>query len=156
MSDSYRDKIYDIAVNTFEVTCYMFPLEEWEIEENDVHRYPLNGIRSVVGFSGAVEGQMVVRPSHDLLSAMAANMLGVEDPDEQQKSSALCEIANIICGNTVPLFTEKEEICYIRPPKILKGKEGTDHIRGTNDLSLKVLLDQGVVEIEFSYSTKEE
>lgn len=35
MSDSYKDKIYNRAVNRFEVTCCMVPLEEREKSDEE-------------------------------------------------------------------------------------------------------------------------
>ena len=156
MSDSYKDKIYDIAVKTFEVTCYMFPLEEWELEDSTVQPILENGVRSVVGFKGAAQGEMIITPSSELYSAIAANMLGVEEPDESQKSGALCEIANIICGNTVPMFADTEHICYIEPPRIIEFQDEMptkpDHAK---EEVLELYLDEGKAEIKIYYSIKE-
>lgn len=156
MSNSYRDKIYDIAVNTFEVSCYMFPLEEWELEDSQFRPIPENGVRSVVGFSGAADGEMIICPSNELFSAIAANMLGVEDPDEDQKSGALCEIANIICGNTVPLFADTDHICNIEPPRIIESKsEMPPKPENAKEEVLQLYLDEGQAEIKIYYSVKE-
>jgi len=153
MSDSYKDEIYDIAVNTFEVTCYMFPMEEWELEEIEEQALPENGIRSVVGFNGAAEGQMIITPSNDLLSAIAANMLGVDNPDKDQKAGALCEIANIICGNTVPLFAGADNICYIEPPRIVESNwEAVSQSDELHKELLQIYLDEGRAEIRVHYS----
>ncbi|MDR8392852.1 chemotaxis protein CheX [Aliifodinibius sp. S!AR15-10] len=157
MDTPYSDKIHAIAVNTFEVTCYMFPLEEWEIEEGNHLSQPDDEVRSIVGFEGAAEGGMVISPSEELLTAIAANMLGVEAPDEQQKTGALCEITNIICGNTVPLFAEDQNICNIQPPRMAEPGEDTDAtFEGMNKESLQVLLDEGLVDITVYYSKMEE
>lgn len=152
MESTYKSEIYDIAVNTFEVTCYMFPLEEWETNTGGP---PLSygSIQSVVHFHGAANGRMIISPSGDLLKAMAANMLGIENPDANQKEEALCEIANIICGNTVPLFAQDDDICYIDPPEILKKEEQFDENgQEMNKETIEVMLDSGTVEISISYS----
>jgi len=154
MSDSYKDKIYEVAVNAFEVTCYMFPLEEWELEDGREADISETGTRSVVDFEGAVEGQMIVNPSDKLLSAMAANMLGVEEPDKEQQEGALYEIANIICGNTVPQFSDTEDVCYINPPRIIKGDRiDQDKIsEQTHHETVQVFLDEGAAEITIDFS----
>ena len=136
----------------------MFPLEEWELEEREEQVLPEDGIRSVVGFNGVAEGQMIINPSNDLLSAIAANMLGVENPDTDQKAGALCEITNIICGNTVPLFAAPDNICYIEPPRIVesdwKAAEYFDDLHKKE--VLQVYLDEGTAEIRVHYSIPEE
>lgn len=147
------NKIQDIALNIFEVTCYMFPLEEWEIEDAEDFDQPDGSVRSVVHFEGAAKGGMVISPSGHLLDAIAANMLGIEEATDEEKHGALCEIANIICGNTVPMFAKEENICYIRPPRIAKADENTDEIfKDMKSDKLQVLLDEGIADITIYYS----
>lgn len=156
MSTTYTDKIHDIAVNTFEITCYMFPLEEWEMEDADLLEKPDGTSRSVVHFDGAAKGGMVIDASGNLLNAIAANMLGVESATQEEKEGALCEIANIICGNTVPLFAKNENICYIRPPRIAKPDEDLDVVfKDMHQEKLQVLLDEGVADISIYYSSED-
>ncbi|SHG15461.1 Chemotaxis phosphatase CheX [Fodinibius roseus] len=157
-SDNYKDKIYDIVVNTFEVTCYMFPLEEWEAADEKERNFFEKGIRSVVGFNGAATGKMIIEPSSgEFLTAMAANMLGIEAPDAEEKSGALCEVANIICGNTVPLFAHDDQICYIEPPSVLQETENMDgDIDAMKKESVHVYLDEGAVRITVYYTMEEE
>lgn len=156
MSAVYADKIHDIAVNTFEITCYMFPLEDWELEDTDHLEQPDGSTRSIVTFDGAAEGAMVINPSPELLQAIAVNMLGIDEAGKEQKEGALCEIANIICGNTVPLFAQNKHICYIRPPRIADKNEDTNQtFSGMQKESTRVLLDEGVAEIIIYYSTGE-
>ena len=156
MSTTYTDKIHDIAVNTFEITCYMFPLEEWEMEDADLLEKPDGSSRSVVHFDGAASGGMVIDASGHLLDAIAANMLGVDAATQEEKEGALCEIANIICGNTVPLFAKNENICYIRPPRIAKPGEDLDEIfKDMHHEKLQVLLDEGVADISIYYNSED-
>lgn len=151
------DKIHEIAVNTFEITCYMFPLEDWEITEIEDFDLPTDRVRSMVEFGGAAEGGMVIKPSKELLTGMAANMLGVETPTEEQEAGALCEIANIICGNTVPLFAHDENICHIHPPRLVVPAEDIDRtFQGMAKESIQIFLDEGMADITFYYSIEEE
>ena len=153
MIATYTDRIHEIAINTFEITCYMFPLEEWEIEDEGDIQQPDGSVRAVVRFDGAAEGGMIINPSEDLLNSIAANMLGVEEASAEEKEGALCEIANIICGNTVPLFAQDENICYIRPPRIAEDGENTDEtFKGMHREDVSVLLDEGIANITIYYS----
>jgi CheY-specific phosphatase CheX len=146
MSKKIKDRIYNIAVNAFEVTCFMFPLEEQEMEETP--QLSEASKRAAVCFNGATEGRMVMHPSEELLTAIAANMLGAEEPNEEEKEGALCEIANIICGNIVPLFAANDNICYLEPPFILN--KNTVDKEDTEDMEeeiVQVFLDEGAVKI---------
>src|SRR5690554_7462623 len=91
MSSEVEQKIQNIARHTFEVTCYMFPLDEWEIEEGENIERPDGSFRSVVHFDGAAKGGMVISPSGKLLNAIAANMLGIDEATNDEKEGALCE-----------------------------------------------------------------
>ncbi|NGP87418.1 chemotaxis protein CheX [Fodinibius halophilus] len=156
MSENYKNKIHDIAVNTFEVTCYMFPLEEWEMEDDPITEVPKDGIQSVVGFNGAAEGEMVITPTQELLTAIAANMLGEDSPSDEQKSGALGEIANIICGNLVPIFASNDKICYLDPPKIIEGGFDDAGSPKLHEETVLVYLDEGTAEITVHYSKEGE
>lgn len=151
MSKKFKDKIFDIAVNAFEVTCFMFPLEEQEIEEGA--KFSEDVKRAAVDFNGAAEGRMIIHPSEELLTAIAANMLGVENPSEDEESGALCEIANIICGNIVPLFAEDDDICYVEPPVIVEENTAVPQdIENIETENVQIYLDEGTVEISVYYS----
>lgn len=153
MSSEVANKIQEIARNTFEVTCYMFPLDDWEIEEAGDIEKPDGTVRSVVHFDGAAKGGMVITPSGHLLNAIAANMLGIEEATVAEKEGALCEIANIICGNTVPVFAKDDEICYIRPPRMAKMDENTDELfNGMKCEKTQIILDEGLADITIYYS----
>lgn len=157
MSTRYSDQIRDIVNETFEITCYMFPLEDWEIEDGAVLTEPGGKLRSIVRFDGAAEGAMVINPSPELLESMACNMLGIDRADQEQKKGALCEIANIICGNTVPLFARDKNICYIRPPRIAEPGEDTDQtFAGMTKETMQVNLDEGAAQITIYYSEEEQ
>lgn len=153
MSSEFAHKIQEIALNTLEVTCYMFPLEEWEIEATAEIEKPDGKYRSIVHFDGAAKGGMVISPSTHLLDAIAANMLGIEQASDEEKEGALCEIANIICGNTVPMFAKDNDICYIRPPRMAAQNENTDDLfKGMKCDKTQVLLDEGIADILIYYS----
>lgn len=150
------DTIRDIANHIFEVTCYMFPLEEWELDAECSMPDFNECIASIVQFDGAAEGAMVIQPTPSLLDAIAANMLGIETVDREQKEGALCEIANIICGNTVPLFAHNKQICYIRPPRIVVPNEKVDQLfKSMHKEVLTLFLDEGAVQITTFYSNGE-
>lgn len=149
----HGERLKGIAYQTFEITCYMFPLEEWEMEEQGVVELGDDSISAMVRFDGAVEGGMKIRVSPDLFDAIAENMLGMEKGDREIKEGALCEIANIICGNTVPIFAKGDKICYIRPPKIVDEQNEPDkEFDAMKNETVMVHLDEGVAEINIYYS----
>lgn len=155
MSDNLQQKIRKIAEDIFEITCYMFPLDPMEMEDvlednMGISEEPV--ISAMVTFKGAAKGVMVISVDNRLFEAIAANMLGVDEVLNEEKEVALCEIANIICGNTVPLFAKNSNICFIDLPRIRKS---SDHLeidyRNFNCTSFTVYLDEGVSKISIFY-----
>src|SRR5690625_695617 len=96
----YAQQIEAIALETLEIVCYLFPLEEWERGEPAVRESRPQELRAVVVFEGAADGCMMFQPDRELLESIAANMLGVEQVGREHREGALSEVANIICGNT--------------------------------------------------------
>lgn len=154
MNENLKNKLNEIALNTFELTCFMFPLNEWEIEEANFSSIKAdNLIQAIVHFDGVVKGGLILSAASELVNAIAANMLGVEQAKEEEKEGALCEIANIICGNMVPLFAKQDNICYIHPPKILKQDEDITSLFENMQLDqIRILLDEGIAEISVYYA----
>lgn len=150
MVATYKDKIREIAYNTFEIVCYMFPLEECEIDEAE--NLPEDSKTTFVTFNGAARGGIRIKVSPDLLDAIAANMLGVDEASDELKEGALKEIANIICGNTVPLFAKEDDVCLIGQPQIVETNQnpGIEYDEMQTESTL-LYLDEGIAEITIHY-----
>ena len=123
----------------------MFPMEEWEIDDIEP---PCDKTRAIVEFDGAINGVMVINPSEMLLTAIAANMLGEDEPTNEEKEGALCEIANIVCGNAAPLFAKNDKICVIKPPQIIGVDHDADSIyKDSHKEVVNVHLDEGLAQL---------
>ncbi len=153
---SYKKEIYEAAAKTFEITCFLFPLEEEEVNNESQEQLSLSHMQSVVEFSGAIDGMVVITPSKALLSAMAGNMLGIDEPNDDEKEEALCEVANIISGNIAPIFSQKGDICYISPPQLFDSrKKLTKKIKDSLKETVRIFLDEGAADIEVHYQDQE-
>lgn len=147
-----KEIIYDSAIRTFEMMCYMFPLDEDEIALES----PCSDetcLSALVTFDGASDGGMIIRSDSDLIDAIAVNMLGNDDATPDQKKGALCEIANIICGNIIPHFSDGEKISYIRPPAIVEsGEDPHERFSGMEKVGpVHIDLDEGRAAIVLYY-----
>jgi hypothetical protein len=89
------------GLRTFEAMCYMFPMPELEKDQKDNPPEAAVEIR----FFGNRSGLLRIAVGSGLYSAIASNMLGVNDPAPELKTDALGEIANIVCGNLLPELT---------------------------------------------------
>lgn len=153
MKHQIIDRVEEVVYNTFEVVCFLFPLDPWEVEEMEEQELSSDITKSIVTFEGAASGAMVIAASADMLDTIAENMTGAEDTSVEEKEAALCELANIICGNTVPIFSKNRQICSIHPPSILNSeKEIPARFSEMEKESLKVFLDEGPVELSLFYS----
>ncbi len=154
MSTELQKKLREIAESIFEITCYMFAMDPEEIGEihSEVDNNGDEFRAAKVTFHGAATGAMVISADEQLFVAIAANMLGVDETHENEKEAALREIANIICGNTVPLFAKNGKICYIDPPEIYSDASDLTKIyKDYNHCELTLYLDEGVSQISIFY-----
>ncbi|WP_176466226.1 chemotaxis protein CheX [Aliifodinibius salipaludis] len=149
---SYKSEIYKAAAETFEITCFLFPIEEEEVDNQSKEQLLLSNMKSMVEFSGATDGMVILTPSKSLLNAMAGNMLGIDEPNKDEKEEALCEVANIISGNIAPIFSKKGELCYISPPQLFSnGEKSTKNITNSLKETVRIFLDEGAADIEVHY-----
>lgn len=152
MPEKIKDEIKKIAYETFQITCYMFPLEDWEAGEMTCSEIPDYQTGAVVAFDGAANGMLVIKPCRQMYEAIAANMLGVDEATDSEKEAALCEIANIVCGNTVPLFANNSKICLIKPPEIMKENHPLEKKTvGMYKEVIEIFFDEGAAEISIFY-----
>lgn len=78
-----------------------------------------------VSFRGPLSGRLVLRASSTILPGVAANMLGAdgEYPFAVQRD-ALGELANVICGNLLPMIGGAEAVFVLSAPhEYLTGGE---------------------------------
>ncbi len=117
MSKQIISPLFQAAVTTFEDLGFLMPNLEEEEQSGTVA-----GITARVKFSGPFGGQLRITMSRELLPILTGNMLGEEEiPSMQQQHDALGEIANVICGNALPLIAGAKEIFHISAPEILKN-----------------------------------
>jgi CheY-specific phosphatase CheX len=152
MNNDLETKIYDSAIRTFEMMCYMFPLDEDEIDGGDTCMDD-SCLTALVTFDGASDGGMIIRSNSDLVDAIAVNMLGSDEATPEQKQGALCEIANIVCGNIIPHFSDGEKISYIRPPGIVAcGDDPHARFSGMEKAGpVRIYMDEGRADIVVYY-----
>ena len=107
--------LYNTAALTFDELGFMFVTPELE---EDQKRITPDTEASVI-FEGPFRGRLSVAVCRGLLTVLAANMLGEDEPpSEQQQRDALGEIANVICGNVLPEVAGAKEVFEIRAPQV--------------------------------------
>ncbi len=115
MPEAVAHEVAEVARETMEKLAFVFVLDEAAAVEPAAE--PEHRVR--VAFQGPRDGALEVALSDATLPELAANMLGVEDPAELsagERTDALRELANVICGNLLPrLFGEEAEFALATP-----------------------------------------
>ena len=77
---------------------------------------PVDVAMSVV-FSGPLNGRLVLKASSGILPAIAENMLGSDNVDGHAvERDALGELANVMCGNLMPLIGGAQSVFVLSAP----------------------------------------
>jgi hypothetical protein len=111
---------------TFEALALVLPDVEPTTEQLAA---PLTrGVR--VTFAGPFAGALTVRVSDDVAATLAANMLGVDAVDGDDRRvreaivrDALGEVANVICGNVLPELAGRAAVFHLGAPAALAAGE---------------------------------
>lgn len=120
MSNTMVRSLSQTTAATFEDLALLFPDAELSAEQ---HAAALD-VTVSVDFRGPLTGRLVLRASHGVLPAIAANMLG-EDESRQAplQRDALGELANVICGNVLPAIAGAEAVFHLAAPRVHSASE---------------------------------
>jgi hypothetical protein len=100
-----------------------------------------------VHFDGPWSGSVVLRVSDDVLDAAAANMLGHDAPPaEPLRRDALGELANVLCGNLLPMVAGPKAVFQLRSPRWLGADADDDH-RARTRVAATLDVESGCAEV---------
>lgn len=113
MISSAEISLLRVARSTFEDLGFL--LVELELRD-DQRAAELEGAVSV-GFEGSLGGRVEVRTFGGVLPVLTMNMLGEGGfPSRRLQHDALGEVANVICGNVLPLLAGPREVFRLSAP----------------------------------------
>jgi len=131
----------EAAEQTFENLAFMFSMPEEEP--------PKAAARA--RFAGPRRGVLCVIIEQAMLPALAANMLGADDgapPAPEQQADAFRELANVICGNLLPLIAGADAEFRIEAPEVFLDGHFPDEPPEPLAARAVVHLDTGAAELE--------
>jgi CheY-specific phosphatase CheX len=96
----YEAVLTQVAARTFEDLCFLYPMPLLSDEQRNAAVDASMSVR----FAGPLRGRLVVRLCGGMLELLASNMLGDANGDAHMQRDALAEVANVVCGNLVPLI----------------------------------------------------
>ncbi|KPP96462.1 MAG: chemotaxis signal relay system inhibitor of MCP methylation protein CheC [Bacteroidetes bacterium HLUCCA01] len=151
MNSDLNEQIRVLALRAFESMCFMFEMDD-DFGDGDMAIATDYKDSVVIRFDGDVNGGMLISASPDLRQAAAMNMLGTDDVDEQHKKDACFELANIICGNIVPLLNKNDGVSFIQSPRTATKVEASGAaFKGFHEEVVSLSLDEGTCEIRVYY-----
>jgi CheY-specific phosphatase CheX len=143
MSNRVEMALYSTAARTFEDLAFMFP----EPGTDSTGDGPI-GAGVCVAFRGPVCGRLELRVSEALLPAIASSMLGEDDDlPRSQQIDALGEIANVVCGNVLPVITDATKVFHLDGPRVLRDEELPNVEQGSAAAFVHMHLDQGSADL---------
>lgn len=140
MPEPLEREIADVARETLEKLAFVFAADD----PSGAVAGADPALRVRVAFRGPRAGALEVALSEDALPELAANMLGVEDPaglSPDERTDALRELANVICGNLLPrLFGEEAEFAIETPVAL---RPPAEEAAGTETADCRLPLESG-------------
>jgi CheY-specific phosphatase CheX len=96
----YDAPLAEVATRTLEEMCFFFAMPLLSDEQREAKTDAAMSVR----FRGPMSGQLVVRMCGGVLPMLASNMLGDADGSPTMQRDALGEVANVVCGNLLPII----------------------------------------------------
>lgn len=121
MNEAVQRALYRVTEEVLEQLAFIFSFPEED-------RPPIRGPEAIgarVSFDGPFAGALHLRVSRDIGPELAGNMLGVEaeETTPEQRTDAVKELINVICGNLLPAIAGKRAVFNVDPPALLPETE---------------------------------
>lgn len=120
MSSKLDIALREVAEDTFASMAFMFPAM------GEPAATPPSSPQMVaeVAFSGPLGGRLRIAVSAEMIPVLAANMLGLEpgeQPSPVQQSDAFKELANVVCGNLLPIIGDPKSVFNVGEPRLVEA-----------------------------------
>lgn len=103
----------------------------------DEEAYRRKGVAALIAIKGDIEGRVILDLSPEVAQKVASHLAGEELPESQQLvRETVCELANMVIGNSVTLLNDQGFRFKVFPPEIHMNDTG---ISGTEDTEAMVL-----------------
>ena len=103
----------------------------------DEDTYRRKGVAALIAIKGDIEGRVILDLAPDVAMRVASQLAGAELPESEQViRETVCELANMVIGNSVTLLNDQGFRFKVFPPEIHMNEEG---LAGTQDTEALVL-----------------
>ena len=103
----------------------------------DENTYRRKGVAALVTIKGDIEGRVILDLAPEVAMRVANQLAGAELPESEQViCETVCELANMVIGNSVTLLNDQGFRFKVFPPEIHMNEEG---LAGSVDTEAMVL-----------------
>ncbi len=103
----------------------------------DEETYRRKGVAALIAIKGDIEGRVILDLAPEVAQKVASHLAGEELPESQQLvRETVCELANMVIGNSVTLLNDQGFRFKVFPPEIHINESG---LAGTADTEAMVL-----------------
>jgi len=101
--------------------------------------YRRKGVAALIAIKGEIEGRIILDLAPDVAAKVAAILTGAEVVENEQVArETVCELANMIIGNSVTLLNDQGYKFKVFPPEIHMNDEGLACTRDTEAMVLAI------------------
>jgi chemotaxis protein CheX len=103
----------------------------------DENAYRRKGVAALIAIKGDIEGRVILDLSPEVAIKIASQLAGMEvQPTDQVVRETVCELANMVIGNSVTLLNDQGFHFKVFPPEIHANEEGLANTVDTEALVL--------------------
>jgi len=93
--------------------------------EMDEDAYRRKGVAALIAIRGDIEGRVILDLSPEVAIKVASQLAGAEiEPSEQVVKETVCELANMVIGNSVTLLNDQGFHFKVFPPEVHMDETG--------------------------------
>lgn len=141
MNEEWNAALARAVRDVFETLCFMVPAPKASAPPDS---QGASRVVLAVEFGGAGDGCLQLALSDSMVAKAASAMLGEDGPLElSEQHDAVRELANIVCGNVLPLVAGERAVFELASPRVLASHEPRPD--GGGDATASVRLDEGTV-----------
>jgi chemotaxis protein CheX len=109
-------------------------IQDLSMDENTYRR---KGVAALIAIKGDIEGRVILDLSHEAAMKVASQLAGMEvEASEQVVKETVCELANMVIGNSVTLLNDQGFHFKVFPPEIHMDETG---LAGSADTEAMVI-----------------
>src|SRR5438874_11598108 len=105
----------------------------------DENAYRRKGVAALISIKGDIEGRVILDIAPEVAVKVASVLAGTQmEANEQVVRETVCELANMVIGNSVTLLNDQGYRFKVFPPEIHVNDEGLAGSRDTEAMVLAI------------------